>query len=170
MISPSRSSALMTMLPVPRSTILSLLFIALSAQAADPPKKEGNVGSGKGTGIYMTREELRSCLKQQGSVEVRDDELAAEKDAIAAQQAVIVRDGDALKARFEGLDRTSAEAVDGYNTDAQARDKRVEAFKVRARSFNASVEANQIARSVWAKGCANRRFFEEDEIAIRKGK
>jgi hypothetical protein len=170
MISPPLSIASTTMFFLSRSTIVSLLFIAASAQAADPPKKEGSAGSGKGTGIYMTREELRSCLKQQGSVEARDDELAAEKNAIAAQQASIVRDGDALKARFEGLDRTNAEAVDSYNTGVQARDKQVETFKARANAFNANVEANQLARSTWAKGCANRRFFEEDETAIRKGK
>ncbi len=170
MISPPSPIVRTTMFFLSRSTILSLLFISLGAQAADSPKKEVNAGSGKGTGIYMTRDELRSCLKQQGSVEARDDELAAEKDAIAAQQASIVREGDALKARFEGLDRTNAEAVDGYNTGVQARDTQVEAFKARANAFNANVEANQVARSAWAKGCANRRYFEEDETAIRKGK
>ncbi len=170
MISPFRFITSIAMLSLSRSTILSLLFIAVSAQAADPPKKEGNAGASKGTSVYMTRDELRSCLKQQASVEARDDELAAEKNAIAAQQALIARDGDALKARFEGLDRTNAEAVDGYNISVQARDKQVEAFKASANAFNASVEANQVARSAWAKGCANRRFFEEDETAIRKGK
>jgi hypothetical protein len=37
-------------------------------------------------------------------------------------------------------------------------------------AFNARVEANNGDREAYAKACENRRFFEEDEIAIKKGK
>lgn len=168
MISAYRSLTDLVMRLVLRSLMPALLLVAAGAQAADPPKKEGSFG--KGAGAYLTRDELRSCLSQQSSVKARDAELVKEKDAIAAQQEQIVREGDALKARFDGLDRANAEAVDGYNTGVQARDRQVEAFQARANAFNVSVEANQVARSAWAKGCTNRRYFEEDETAIRKGK
>ena len=79
-------------------------------------------------------------------------------------------EGDALKAKLEVLDRSNAEAVAAYNEQAKARDDRVDQYQARAGSFNERVEAHKAQREAFSKECGNRRFFEEDEIAIKQGR
>ena len=153
--------------------ILCLLaaVVAPGAFAADKPaKKEGSFGGAKATGAYLTKEQLRTCFAKQDKIKSDDDELANEQAAITAQKTEISRVGDELKTRLEAIDRTSAEAVDGYNNAVQARDKQIDAYQARVTAFNERVEANHTAHSEFSTGCSSRRYFEEDEIAIRKGK
>lgn len=140
------------------------------AFAADKPaKKEGSFGA-KGSGAYLTKEQLRACFAKQDKIKADDTELKAEQGAITAQKAEIARVGDDLKARLETVDRTKAEAVAAYNEEVQARDKQIDAYQARATAFNARVEANQAAHGEFSQSCSSRRYFEEDEAAIRKGR
>ena len=158
------------LLTVPTCAIVAAL-VAPSALAADKPaRKEGSFGGAKAGGAYLTKEQLRSCFARQDKVKADDDELTREQAAIAAQKTEIARVGDALKAQLEAIDRTSAEVVDGYNTAVQARDKQIDAYQARVTAFNTRVESNQAAHSEFATGCSKRRYFEEDETAIRKGR
>lgn len=153
--------------------ILPLLaaLVAPTAFAADKPlKKEGNFGGAKATGAYLTKEQLRSCFAKQDKIKADDEELTKEQAAIAAQKTEIARVGDELKAKLETLDRTSAEAVDGHNNAVQARDKQIDAYQARVTVFNPRAEANRAAHEEFASGCSKRRYLEEDETAIRKGK
>ncbi len=151
---------------------LPLLAAALAtapAIAADKPvKKEGGFGAGKGA--YLTKEELRVCLNRQTQVKAEEAAMVKEKAEITGVQDELVRSGDELKQRVETLDRTSAEAVNSYNEAQQARDARIDAHQKRVDEFNARVLANQAERSAFGTRCDNRRYFEEDEQAIRKGK
>lgn len=150
---------------------MAAALIAPTAFAADKPaKKEGSFGGAKASGAYLTKEQLRACFARQDKVKADDDELTKEQAAIATQKTEISRVGDELKAKLEAIDRTSAEAVDGYNNAVQARDKQIDAYQARVTAFNTRVEANQAAHGEFSSGCSNRRYFEEDEIAIRKGK
>lgn len=143
---------------------------AATAQAADKPKKEGSFGTAKPGGGYLTKEQLRGCLAQQARAAEQDAGLQPTRDALDANKAELVREGDALKARLESLDRTSADAVAAYNENASARDAKVERLQADIGSFNQRVEAAKTQREAFAKECSNRRFFEEDEIAIKQGK
>lgn len=149
--------------------ILPLLATTLSFSAGKP-KKEGSFGTGTGTGAYLTKEQLRTCLTRQTKVKDEDAAMLTEQAAIATLKDEIARSGDELKQRLETVDRTSAEAVAGYNEAAQARDQQIEAYQQRVDAFNARVDANQAERAAFGQGCTNRRYFEEDEIAIRKGR
>jgi len=60
--------------------------------------------------------------------------------------------------------------VAAYNEQAQARDTQIDDYQARVTTFNARVEARQAERDAFAKNCNNRRYFEEDEIAIKKGR
>jgi hypothetical protein len=155
-----------------RSLPLALLTLASAAAfAADlPPKKEGSFGGAKGTGAYLTREQLRACLAGQDKSKDQDAEMLKEKGAIGAQKEEIERTDAELKLKLAGVDRTSADAVAAYNELAQARDRRVEAYQARVAAFNARIGEYQIERESFAQNCANRRYFDEDESAIRKGK
>ena len=148
----------------------ALLALWLSAaHAADKPKEAG-FGKGKASGAFLTREQLRGCIAQQGRLTQQDAELQQDQAALAAAKAELASSGAALKPELEALDRTSAEAVNAYNDRATARDQRVDEYEARVPGFNERVEAVRIEREAFAKGCDNRRYFEDDEIAIRKGK
>ena len=154
-----------------RALPIALLVIAGAAFAADAPgKKEGRFGGGKGSGAYLTKEQLRACLARRGKTKEQDADLVKEKAAIALQKDEIARVGEALKARLEGVDRSNAEAVAAYNDAAQARDQQIDAYQARVTAFNTRIDANQTERDAFAQACSNRRYFEEDELAIRKGK
>jgi hypothetical protein len=147
--------------------VLGTLGIA-AAQTADKPKKEGSFG--QGGGAILTKEQLRSCINQKARDAQRDRDLTKEQAALAAAKDEIGRGGDALKSGLETLDRSDAEAVAAYNHRAQERDQQIDDYEARASAFNASVEAAKGEREAFSKACDNRRFLEEDEIAIRKGK
>ena len=152
--------------------ILPLLATAFSVGAADkvPARKESSFGTAKASGAYLTKEQLRGCLTRQDRVKAQDADLLKEQAQIAAEKGEIARIGDELKTRLETIDRTSAEAVAGYNDAVTARDRQIDAYQARVTAFNAGVDANQLEHDSFAQGCSSRRYFEEDETAIRKGK
>jgi polyhydroxyalkanoate synthesis regulator phasin len=150
--------------------LTSTLLAAAGLHAAEPPKKERAFGSGKAGGAYLTRNELRVCLGRQTRVAQQDGEMQKEQSTLAATKAEIARSGEQLKERLDNLDRTSIDAVTAYNEAAEARDKQIDAYQTRVTAFNTQVEALKAEREAFGKGCDNRRYFEEDEIAIKKGK
>ena len=146
-----------------------LLAAAFATLAADKPK-EASLGNGKGSGAYLTREQLRSCLLQQGRLAQQDQDMLKEQSGLAAEKAAFERSGAELKEQLAALDRTSPEAVIAYNERSVARDKGIDEYEARVPRFNERVEATKAEREVFGRACDSRRYFEEDEIAIRKGK
>jgi hypothetical protein len=145
------------------------LFIAISGHAADKPK-EATFGGGKGGGAFLTRNQLRDCMAQQAKVKQTQAEMLAAQDKLNADKADIGKTGETLKADLESLDRTSPEAVDAYNERAVARDKKIDDYQQQVDQFNSRVDKARAEREAFSKACENRRYFEDDEIAIRKGK
>lgn len=165
------SSTRTAMRSLPLALSVTLAFVAIAAVAADPPaRKEGSLGGGKGSGAYLTRDELRSCLSRQTQTRAQDAELAKEQATLGPDKEQLVRDGDTLKARLETVDRSNPEALAAYNDAVLARDKQIDAFQARVDAFNRRVEATQTVRAAFVKDCGNRRFLEDDEAAIRSGK
>jgi hypothetical protein len=145
------------------------LLIAVSGHAADKPK-EASFGGGKGKGAFLTRNQLRECITQQAKVKQTQADMLAEQEKLNADKADIGKTGEALKADLEALDRTNPEAVNAYNERAAARDKRIDEYQQQVDQFNGRVETVRTERDAFSKACENRRYFEDDEIAIRKGK
>jgi predicted RNase H-like nuclease (RuvC/YqgF family) len=141
---------------------------ATPAKPAKPPSKTGAFGQGKGK--LLTREELRSCMAQQARIREQNEAATREREALEKEKADIVQGGQALKDQLATLDRTNQEAVTQYNEAVAARDKRIDAFEARMPEFNGKVEALQKEREAFSSQCDNRRYDEDDEIAIRKGK
>jgi hypothetical protein len=154
-----------TLLPV---SLMLTLFASPAAFAAD--KKEATLGNGKPAGKYMTRDELRSCLARKDKVAQMNADAAKERAALTDVKDGLARNGEELKQALETLDRTNAEAVNAYNEKTTARDKQIDEFQTRADAFNNRVVANKAEVDSYASSCENRRYFEEDEIAIKKGK
>jgi hypothetical protein len=147
--------------------ILAATVSVAPSSAAD--KKEASFGKG-GTGAYLTRDQLRSCLAQQDRVRQQNDDAVKEQAALTAMQDDIARSGDELRAKLDALDRTNPDAVTAFNDQTTARDKQIDGFQARVDAFNARVEANKTEREAFGKACDKRRYFDEDEIAIRKEK
>ena len=152
-----------------RVLLASVLLIAISSHAADKPK-EATFGGGKGSGAFLTKNQLRDCMAQQAKVKQTSADMQAMQDKLNADKADIGKAGETLKADLEALDRTSPEAVNAYNERAVARDKRSDEYQQQVDQVNGRVDAVRAEREAFSKACENRRYFEDDEIAIRKGK
>lgn len=136
--------------------------------AGKPAPKTGSFGNGKG--LLLTRAELRECFAMQDRIKTQNEAAAKERETLEKEKSEIVETGKALKEQLTTLDRTNAEAVQQYNTAVLERDKRIDAFEARMPEFNGKVEALQKDREGFERQCGNRRYDEDDEIAIRKGK
>ena len=149
---------------------LAALTAAATAQTADPAPKQGSFGKGKAGGPLLTRAELRECMARQERVRASGDETIKLQAEMDKEKADVTRTANALKEQLAALDRTSADAVEAYNQQALAFDKRVDAYNATTPAFNTKIDALQREREVFTKGCENRRFDEKDEIAIKNGK
>lgn len=138
------------------------------AKPAKPASKTGAFGNGKG--LLLTRAELRECFAMQDRIKTQNEAAAKERETLEKEKSEIVETGKTLKEQLTTLDRTNAEAVQQYNAAVLERDKRIDAFEARMPQFNGKVEALQKDREGFERQCGNRRYDEDDEIAIRKGK
>lgn len=149
---------------------LCLVASTASLQANAQKIKEGSVGKGKASGPLLTRNQLRECMSQQQKISLQGDETLALQSQFDRDKAEIQRQGLLLKEELAALDRTNAELVDRYNAKAAARDKTIDDFEARAPAYNLRVQQLQTDRAAYASACENRRFDENDEIAIKSGK
>ena len=149
---------------------LCLVASTASLQANAQKIKEGSFGKGKTSGPLLTRNQLRECMSQQQKISLQGDETLALQSQFDRDKAEIQRQGLLLKEELAALDRTNAELVDRYNAKAAARDKTIDDFEARAPAYNLRVQQLQTDRAAYASACENRRFDENDEIAIKSGK
>jgi chromosome segregation ATPase len=90
-------------------------------------------------------------------------ELNAEKDALQ-------KSFDSLKAEQTQLTTGFNEQVAAYNARAQEHARSVEALNARATQLSDQSQAEARERDAWRTSCADRRYREDDEIAIKRGK
>jgi hypothetical protein len=143
--------------------------LALPVHAADKPRSS-SFGNAKPSSPLLTRAQLRDCLGRQDRLRGRPEEMARRQAALEADRAEIERLGSALKEQAAALDRTSADAVGAYNEQVRARDKLIEDYQGAVPTFNTEAEALKSEQDAFASTCQNRRYDENDELAIRKGK
>jgi hypothetical protein len=87
-----------------------------------------------------------------------------------AEREVFVKEGPGLEAEKAALTADSEAAVKVYNSKAQVVDARVTAWNTRNQETNDRATAMEAERATWVTACSDRRYREDDEIAIRKGK
>lgn len=145
---------------------VSLLLLSLLTPAVRAADAKSKAPADK----ILTPAQLRDCLAQQNRVRQQDADSVKQRQALDVEKADIARQGETLQAQLATLDRTSAEAVNAYNELVQAREKRIDAYQSGVDQYNTKVGALQADHDAFAKGCDNRRFLEDDETAIKKGK
>lgn len=147
-----------------------VLSLAGSAGLRAAEKAERSVGAAKPGGALLTPVQLRDCLAQQQRLQSRSAEALTQKSALDTDKAEIDRLGAALKEQVATLDRTSADAVAAYNVQAETHDKLIDAYQAGVGAYNAKANVLKAEQGTFATACGNRRYDENDEIAIRKGK
>lgn len=214
---------------------LLLSAMALPAAAQAPAK---SLGGGAGSGPVMTRDELRTCLKQKDDLAQRTAAYDAQRKALDTEKTAIVTETESLKATRGNLDQTRG-SVEAINARQKVLGEKVDDWNERFKTFteegksgpltertrrNLMREKDELAkeaaeldaarggakldpeaakryneraaqvekqvvdwnrrqaeavkesenllqeRDLWASECGNRRFREDDEIAIQQGK
>lgn len=147
--------------------LLLPLVLLVAAGAAQPAKKDAAAPSG---GALLTPAQLRECNAQEARVLALTDGARREKAALEAEKAEIAHLGASLAEQIATLDRTSAEAVDGYNAAVGARDKRIDDYQAKVTAYNDKAETTNAARDAYAKACDKRRYDERDLNDLKRKK
>ena len=131
---------------------------------------EKSLGSGKSTGRVLTRDELRACMARQADQHTKREAIVKSTAELDKEEAGIHAEAEAIKEAREALDRTSQEAIDGFNKRLLANDERIDAFNKRKADLAAEATAWQNVQNDWTVNCGDRRYREDDETAIKRGK
>lgn len=171
----------------PLPLMFAALFLPLSAPAAEPAPKKGNIlklGAGKATGKLLTRDQLRQCLRQQEALKSQGSEAAQAQSALDADKVAVNRmtqeleQQDAqLQTERAGIDLKNEAAVAAFNVklkqreeQQQLREKAVAEYNAKLPPFNAQAQAYTSANEAWLQECGNREYDELDFYAIQRGK
>jgi chromosome segregation ATPase len=98
---------------------------------------------------------------------------ADERDALNVERAALEKEHAALEAERQRLQAQQAartEAAQAFNVKIRALDARVGEWNKRNNAYNDAIAALEGDRAAWVSNCGNRRYREEDELAIRSGK
>lgn len=164
-----------------REELRACLLLSDANQAETVAVKDAQAANAKERAdLLATKEELT----KQGPA------LSAEATALKAEQTELLKTNEELKAQVPKLPRAEAETkIADYKAKVAEHDARIDAFNARkikyesaVKEFDAKVGAiNATTRELeariqthmdkvedWKKGCANKLYNEDDEIAIRK--
>ena len=89
--------------------------------------------------------------------------LNKERDALGVEQKTLESEKAAFTTKSESL-------VAAYNAKAGAVDAKVVAWNQRNEQWNQGSRALEAERVKWLEDCADRRYREDDENAIKRGK
>jgi len=159
-------------LPAVVCTAIAVLALG-SAAAADNAAKKGNVlslGKGQPTGKLLTRDQLRSCLKQQTDLKARNEGAAKTQAQLDADKAEIKLTEDQLRTERETVDTKNAEAVAAFNAKLKQREAMIDAYNAKLPPFNEQAKTLQADADAWKNDCGNRPYDEGDYFAIQRGK
>jgi chromosome segregation ATPase len=98
---------------------------------------------------------------------------AEERDALESERKELEKELAALGAdrkRAQDMQAARQEAVQAFNVKIAALDGRVTEWNKRNSAYNDASAVLEADRSTWGGSCGNRRYREEDEMAIRAGK
>lgn len=89
--------------------------------------------------------------------------LETERRDLQESSENLQKDVPVVRAKIEG-------AVSGFNGLVEVHDKKAQDWNQRNASFVDRANALTTERAEWSSNCSNRRYFEEDETAIKAGK
>jgi hypothetical protein len=140
------------------------------ADKAGTSSAQKSLGSGKSTARVLTRDELRACLATQDQQRGKREALTRTGAELDKEKADIAAEEAAMQSSLATLDHTSEEAVKAYNQRVQDHGARIDAYNQRNAALSTDATAWQTAQDSWTTNCGDRRYREDDEIAIKRGK
>lgn len=118
----------------------------------------------------LTKDELRVCLKDKEDILAQRARLEKEQAASQAERDQIVAQTQILKNAMSTLDRTAPGVLDAHDAKVDAHEKRIDAWNQAHRQMLTTIEALNKKQAQWTASCGEKRYREEDELAIRSGK
>ncbi len=107
-----------------------------AAVAATPAAdKTNSLGSGKSTGVLLSREELRACLSKEASIRTRLESTEGSRATLDTEKNSIATDQQTLRADRAPLDEAKKQA-DAFGERAKAFAVKVESWNQRVTRFN----------------------------------
>ena len=92
------------------------------------------------------------------------------RNQLETDQVELKKNEEALRAEMDALNKANADAVTAMNARIAEHEQKVRAWNERNDALTASIEAHRTSDDRWASQCADRRYDELDEIAIKQGK
>ena len=128
--------------------------------------------------------------KELAKINKRSADLVAEVTQIKQDREALIQSGEAIKANASKMDKDALKkaqeeyqakatafdpridaankAKDAYVADSKAFDERVEAHNKVRDELNARIDKHMDAADDWKASCANKKYDEADELAIKK--
>ena len=121
-------------------------------------------------GTMLTKEDLRVCLKDKDDILAQRARLEKDQAASQAERDQILAQTQLLKDAMSTLDRTAPGVLDAHDAKVDAHEKRIDAWNQAHRQMLSTIEALNKKQAQWTTDCGEKRYREEDELAIRSGK
>ncbi|HUG21871.1 hypothetical protein [Piscinibacter sp.] len=144
--------------------------LSVGAASAQTQGREKSFGKATGKSLLLSRDELKACMAVQERLRTGREDAGRQKAELEQQKQELERSATQLEEQLVWLDRYDKEQVDRYNQQAAERDQAIAALQARRTNFNTQAETINADTQAYARNCENRRFDEEDELAIKAGK
>jgi chromosome segregation ATPase len=93
-----------------------------------------------------------------------------QRDAIATERTQLEEQRKLLEAEKTQITESAQATVAAYNAKVTAHQQRANGWNERNRSWNEASTQLETERADWVETCADRRYREDDEIAIKAGR
>jgi chromosome segregation ATPase len=116
--------------------------------------------------VFNKKSAELAALEKQGSLG-KSEKL---RNQLEADQAELKKNEEALRAEMEALNKANADAASAMNARIAEHEQKVRSWNERNDALTARIEEHRTSDERWASQCADRRYDELDEIAIKQGK
>lgn len=153
----------------PRRLLQPLALAALAGALALPlaASAQKSLGGGGGSGPIMTRDELRTCLKQQADLNVRVAAFERDREALAKEKDAILQTKAAIDAERGGVQADAAK-INDLNARTEAVAKRIDEWNVRWQAFEKEARSGPIADRQRRQLLGEQRDLQEANAALEK--
>ena len=141
---------------------LTLMALAAALSAPLPALAQKSLGGGSGSGPVMTREELRTCLKQQATLKTQVEQYEQEKAAIERDKADIQSTQKAIDAERGGVQADAAK-INDVNARTEALSKRVSEWNENWQAFEKANRSGPMAERERRRLLSEKRSMEKEE-------
>lgn len=145
--------------------LAAVLFVAAHGPALAQSDGSKTLTGKTGTGKVMTRDELRSCMKQQTELATRKSDLEARQTKINAERDEIQKETDAIKAEQASLSSNKG-AVDALNAKMNAFSEKVKDLQARSDELEKSGRSGPTAERERSKMAKEAAAIKKEEAEL----